>query len=67
MIRPSIAAQLAAAVAEMDSEIAARLVARRRLIELARQMSGHAPAPPLFYWGFVDRATARQIRHDLIQ
>ncbi|MEP7356447.1 MAG: hypothetical protein ABI847_04360 [Anaerolineales bacterium] len=65
MSTPSIM-QLAAAVAELDAEIAARLVARRRLLELARSAAGQAPAPPLFFWGFVHRATARQIRHDLI-
>lgn len=67
MTTPS-AAQLAAALAELDAEIAARLVARRRLLELARQLAGQAPAPPPpFYWGSVDRPRARQIRHDLIQ
>lgn len=63
-----IPAQLAAAVADLDAEIAARLVARRRLLELARQLAGQAPAPPpLFYWGFIHRANARMIRRDLIQ
>lgn len=60
-------AQLAAAVADLDAEIAARLVARRRLLELARQLAGHSPAPPPFYWDSVNRANARQIRRDLIQ
>ncbi len=65
MIAPLTAVQLAAAVAELDSQIAAQLLARRRLLELARLMSGQAPAPP--WCGTADLATARQIRHDLIQ
>ncbi len=66
MITPPTAVQLAAAVAELDSEIAARLVARRRLLELAHSLAGQAPAPPLFYWGFLRWANARPIRRDLI-
>lgn len=58
-------AQLVAAVAAVDTELAARLRARLQLLRLAGALTRPPPHPVLL--AFVRRANARLIRHDLIQ
>jgi hypothetical protein len=64
---PPPSQQLAAAVAQLDAEIAGAIQLRQRLQRLVHVLEAQAEPPPIPDWHILRRANARLVRPGLIQ